>query len=400
MKILTVLFAATLAVSAAQGQSFGELAGGKTVSKPEVKKAEPLALVSAVPASAPARSAVLEQKIDDIKKKSAEGDPASMLALGSFYAAGTNGFQVDAARAMELVSAAAEKDFVPAQVYLGYLYGEGKIVPRDFAKAVHWRELAASKGDANDKWTLGSAYLYGFRLPKDQVRALFWIRQAGEGGNVESIVKLVEIYKNINNAEELEIWTKRLADVELASAKAGNAAVMTDIAKKYMKGIGGFPRSRAQGIFWFKEASDKGEREAMEILAKFYASGRFVERDHDKAKALFEKLAETDPDYCWRVAEFYSQGAEGFPVDLERAAYWYERGAQTMNDVNRLQLAFKFWTGAGVKKNVEKALYWSKKVSESGTESKYIRDRSAAKKMTADILSNSQPPANISVYYK
>ena len=137
------------------------------------------------------------ETLSELESKAASGDANALFALGTYYAKGENGAEKNPQKAIGLLTKAAEANIPAAQAYLGYLYGEGKLVERNMDLAVYWRELAAANGKAEDKWVLGNAFLYGFFLPKNQVKALFWISQAAEEGDGRAILKLIEIYKNL-----------------------------------------------------------------------------------------------------------------------------------------------------------------------------------------------------------
>ncbi len=336
---------------------------------------------------------------EEIKAKAERGDPAAMLALGTYYASGKNGFERNPARALELVRASAQKGFAPAQVYLGYIYGEGKIVARDFKEAAKWREEGASNGGANDKWSLGNAYLYGYLLPKDQMKALYWITQAAQQNHIEAMLKLVEIYKNLNNQEQLNYWNKKLALIEIDAAESGNVLAMLSVAKKFMRGKDGFPRSGAQGVFWYKRAADSGNREALEYVAKMYASGRFLEKNPEKARELFEKVAEMDPGFGNDIALFYADGRE-IPPDPERARYWFEKSIKTGNDTNKLQLAFRYWTARGVPADIQRAKELCAEVAKSASGNRFSGEAKAAKAMLSDIENKVNPPENMAEYFR
>lgn len=278
-----------------------------------------------------------------IAAKAMAGDAAAQLALGSFYAKGANGFPADAAKAVEWLEKSAAQNEKAAMAYLGYIYGEGKLVKRDFTKAVKWREAAANAGDANDKWSLGNAFLYGFLVPKDQLKALYWITLAAESGNADAVVKLVEIHENLGNKEELAKWRAKFAQMQLAAAESGNAVAMAAVAEKFMSGEDGLPRNRARAVFWYKKAADAGHAESIEKVAKMYARGRFLPQNQEKAQYYFEKLAEKDPSCCFKISSMYAEGRNGFPVDAKKSADWFARGAKNGDTTNRIYAAYRYW---------------------------------------------------------
>jgi TPR repeat protein len=88
---------------------------------------------------------------------------------------------------------AAQGD-VDAQLSLGTMYEEGKIVPQDFGKARWWYEQAAAQGDAQAQTSLGTLYVAGRGVPLDFVQARQWWEQAAAQGDPEAQNKLGVLY--------------------------------------------------------------------------------------------------------------------------------------------------------------------------------------------------------------
>jgi len=59
---------------------------------------------------------------------------------------GGSGTTKDSNKAMQLLLAAAEKQYSPAQYIVGKLYAKGVVVQRDDAQAYMWCSLAKSNG--------------------------------------------------------------------------------------------------------------------------------------------------------------------------------------------------------------------------------------------------------------
>lgn len=342
--------------------------------------------------------------IGKIRAKADSGDAQSQLALGVLYASRQGGVGKNPALALEYVKAAAESGFAPAQTFLGCAYAEGKIVPRDMNAAVRWRELGAKNGTPADKWSLGNAFLYGYLVPKDQIKAVYWITQSANEGHAESILKLVEIYKNLERPEDEKMWARKYAQLEIAAAQKGNVDAMTSVASQYMSGKGGLERNRSQAIYWYKKAADLGGREATEKIAQMYAKGRFLPKNPEKAQFYFEKLAEEDNAYCFKISSFYADGSNGFPRDDAMSTKWLERGAQNADDSTKLYVAWRFWKGFETPKDPERAKYWCAKVAENAPKGEAAKRAifgafRVAEKMMEDISRNVPPPENFGKYY-
>lgn len=305
-----------------------------------------------------AKKDMTDAEIAEVVRKAELGDPANLLALGTFHAYAQYGFAKDPQKAMALVLAAAQKSFPPAEAFLGYLYGEGKVIPQDMKKAVYWREKAATDGDAQEKWSVGSAYLYGFMLPKDQIRALYWITEAANAGNAPAILKLVEIYKNLKDKKQFSYWQAKRFELEIQGAKNGDSEIMAEVARKYMLGKGGAPQNKRLAVHWYLKAAEAGNQKAMEKVAQMYAKGKFLKKNPQKAQEYFEKLAQSDASYCFKISAFYADGSDGFPEDEELALFWLERAAEKSNYSTKMYVAWKYWAGNAIKKNPQKALFW------------------------------------------
>jgi hypothetical protein len=62
-----------------------------------------------------------------------------------------------------------------AQYGLGFLYLNGKGVPKDEALAVAWMLKAAEQGETNAQYNLGSCYINGEGVSRDLNEGYFWI---------------------------------------------------------------------------------------------------------------------------------------------------------------------------------------------------------------------------------
>jgi len=78
--------------------------------------------------------------------------------------------------------AAAHDGDARAQNHLGMLFEDGRIVARDFGRAVFWYRKSAEQGDAQGQLNLGRMYRGGLGLERDERRAAYWYRAAAGQG--------------------------------------------------------------------------------------------------------------------------------------------------------------------------------------------------------------------------
>ena len=115
------------------------------------------------PASDKSRALAMVRKRVDV------GDPFAIYHLGTKYQSGQSGLERDMTRAVQLYERAAELGVKDAHYNLGFLYGEGKDVEKNTAKAFRYYEAAAMCGDVFARGNLGSAE---YRLRGIQCRKL------------------------------------------------------------------------------------------------------------------------------------------------------------------------------------------------------------------------------------
>ena len=78
--------------------------------------------------------------------------------------------------------AAAHDGDPRAQNHLGTLFEDGRIVARDFGRAVFWYRMAAEQGHAQGQLNLGRMYRGGLGIERDERRAAYWYRAAAGQG--------------------------------------------------------------------------------------------------------------------------------------------------------------------------------------------------------------------------
>ena len=78
--------------------------------------------------------------------------------------------------------AAAHDGDARAQNHLGTLFEDGRIVARDFGRAVFWYRKSAEQGHAQGQLNLGRMYRGGLGLERDERRAAYWYRAAAGQG--------------------------------------------------------------------------------------------------------------------------------------------------------------------------------------------------------------------------
>jgi|GEM_PF-5276089 len=113
--------------------------------------------------------------------------------------------------ALRMVAIAAEKDMIPAQLYLATLYEKGEKVPQDIQKSTDWYLRAATAGNADAQYAMGWHYYHGQGVPQSKDLALKCFHQASVSGDIRA-----------KNAESFLIVQQIVPKVTPATPTLGN----------------------------------------------------------------------------------------------------------------------------------------------------------------------------------
>ena len=119
-------------------------------------------------------------------------DHIAIYNLGTYYRDGTDGYQQDYTKALELWHRAAELGHATAYTSIGYSYEIGRGVEVDMKKAVHYYELSAMRGNETARCNLGNNEV---DLGNTE-RALKHYMIAVRDGNSDSLEEIKELYSH------------------------------------------------------------------------------------------------------------------------------------------------------------------------------------------------------------
>ena len=120
-------------------------------------------------------------EFEDILKKADKGDAKAQINLGDMYYDG-KGVPRDYKKALHWWAKAAEQGHAEAQYNLGWMCQNGKGVPQDYKQAAYWFTKAAEQGDAEARAGLGMLYYEGRGVPKDYKLSYVWFSLATAQG--------------------------------------------------------------------------------------------------------------------------------------------------------------------------------------------------------------------------
>jgi uncharacterized protein len=180
---------------------------------------------------------------------------------------------------LELVRGAAQRGVHQAQLILGQMLLDGRLLERNTQQALYWFERAAKGGNLMAVNMVGRCFDQGWGVVCNKVLAERWFRTAAERG--------------------LD-WG------------------MYNLATLLALGEGGVCQDRVAAFYWLRQAVELGHVKSINILGGFYEDGWVVRKDREVARAHYRQAA-LGGDFRgqFNFARFLIQ--EG---DLGGALYW------------------------------------------------------------------------------
>jgi TPR repeat protein len=220
----------------------------------------------------------------------------SCWELGDDYRLGRNGRWVDDASAAALYLRSCRFEHPDGCSALGYMYEQGRGVPRDVAVAATLYERACRGGNGRACASLGAMYRVGLDVPRDDARAAALLRQACERGDGDGCAGLGDVVlEGRGVAQDL---TRAVAAYR-RGCEAGSARACTNLGVLHAEGRG-VPRDDARAAQLFRVGCERGSGEGCADLAVVYRYGRGVPRDEARAAEYYRRGCERGSDAACR----------------------------------------------------------------------------------------------------
>lgn len=175
-----------------------------------------------------------------------------------------------------------------AQSEVGFMYYEGKVLPKDPEQAIYWTKMAADAVHVPAIMNLAYFYKIGFGVSKDSTQAIALLEKVGRAGNANGYYNIGSMYALGEGVEAS--YEKAKPYFEKAAAMKHVPALST-LGGMHMNGQG-VQKNPATAIEYFKKAAQLGDVDAMLDLGKIYANGIGVARDFAEARAWYTLAVE------------------------------------------------------------------------------------------------------------
>ena len=166
--------------------------------------------------------------------------------------------------AYEALKKLEDKNYSPAQYFLGYIMLQAKPPMLDVTKGSSLILKAASAGHPEAMYTAGIIYGTGIGTTPDYIKALEWFKKAEAAGVITASKEL-----GIMHEKGLGVpmdYTKAAMYYQKA-AEAGEPVAMYNLAMLYLTGIG-VTKDENKAFEWIKKSAKKGFKPAKELEVK------------------------------------------------------------------------------------------------------------------------------------
>lgn len=307
---------------------------------------------------APSYSAVVDIFIDDISKSGNSDLPdvakrrrfldavEPLVEQSEFFAAMTlfllmeDPEQQDRARALPLAQKLADQGNTDGEYYLALCLASADCgVAPDSMRSWALMQSSAAGGHTQANRFAGQILMHGranWGISKDAYRARAHLMFAADNGDGAAMLLLAQsmLWEPMNSADQekgLE-WLRKAADQKLPDA-------LNLLALSYLEGRYGVGKDSAKGIELLQQAADSSPQGAFN-LGENYHVGRYVEKNHRKARELFEKAAKANhPDAQNMLGAMASRGEGGLRLDRDVAKDWFGKAAANGSAEGKANLA-------------------------------------------------------------
>ncbi len=299
---------------------------------------------------------------------------------------------------------AAEANYAPAQLALGYRNEKGLDIDRNEQQAISWYERAtalpaanyhlglchlrssgsdtairtgidyirnaAESGYPEAMYTLGEYYRRGTHCQQDQSAAIQWLRKAIQAGSPEAMIRLGCMHQEGTGISRNEAETRRLHGMAFThwknAAEAGEVSAIIHLAECYTHGWG-TEVNHEQVFHLYTLAAERRDAEAICKLAMCHAQEIGTVSDDRQAIHLMTEAATMGlAEAQYRLAELYKAQTQQDEQTQARIFRFYELAAQQNLAPAQYELALCYELGTGTEKNLNLAFEWYQKAAEMG----------------------------------
>jgi len=295
------------------------------------------------------------------KKGADAGDAKMMWETAKCYYHG-KGCEKNMEKSCEYTIKAAENGHSAAYLNAAIEYYIGNYVQQDYAKALYWFEKSAMSGDSNAMEHCGNMYGKGLGCEKDTDKANYWLNQALQHGN-PSVMAYVAMNKYLE-AKTAEEYKEIYETLALPAAEKGNAEAMFILAGMLYNGKG-VEQDTDKGLEWLEKAAIKGHSEACRILAEACKADNPTEEQKKQYYYWLGKYAESgNIEAMVEYGEYCMLEVSKVGEETARKGFEMLKNAARQDNIKALLIVGEILYQSG---KCDEALTWYERAAELGS---------------------------------
>ena len=147
---------------------------------------------------------LFKSKIKGIRENADLGNADAQYHLAVMYEKGENGVEQNDNLAAKYFKLAANQDFGPAQLTLGFFYCNGIGVSKNYKEAIKWYRKSAQKGDIFSAKNLAVLFGQGLGCKQSHFMAYWYFLIAAKLGDEEAKAAQFKIHEELLTSSELK----------------------------------------------------------------------------------------------------------------------------------------------------------------------------------------------------
>ena len=228
-------------------------------------------------------------------KAAMQGEPRAEYYIANMSVAGI-GTPQNVPRGVRLLEKVAETNHMGAVYNLGKIFKRGFNVNQNHKEAVKWFSLNAERGHVESMYELADSYEKGFGVERSYADALEWYELAGVHNHVKAMHRAGMIHILNREVSDEFRFTRGLEWLDKA-ANRGNVESQLRLGDMYYSGKEGVVKDYQIAEKYYKMAADAGEQIAYKKLTFLYREGGYgIQRDDELYEKYLEKYYTYEPD--------------------------------------------------------------------------------------------------------
>ncbi len=286
--------------------------------------------------------------------------PVGYFKLAQYYENGVGNLQVDSIKALELYQTAADKGYGEAMCYLGDFYRIGQFVDKDPQQAFKYYSMADEAGEEIGTYYIGRSFLEGCGVPIDTLAALPYLRNAANRGIGRAAYLLGSFYDyakgGLPNDPDSALY------YYLSGHENGNGDASYHVGVKLIR-----EEAYEQALQYIYSGAQRGNIDALVMLALFIQEGIAIDADPQQAYQLFELAANNahDPRAYMYMGKARLQG-NGCKQNETLGKLYLDTAASMGNVQAMYLLGLCYLQGYGCTADSTIAIEWLNRASDNG----------------------------------